>query len=727
MDMETRALPPPPDIHHPGGRHPSDWLAKPYAITFTAGGLFVLILGVALFLGWRQFETARHNALTNDRTTANLLADLILAKNRATLGILQSYARRPLFVAAVQRKDVAGANRHLADLQKNAEIDLTFVTDTHGILWANFPVFPEAIGKDLSSRGWYGGISARWQPYISTVFKLIVGDKPLAVAFCVPILDEQERIIGILANSHRLSFLGDAIERAPLSPDTTVNVIDRAGHILYSNKSAYREKVTDYRLFPIVAGALKEKKRQLEIVDPREGREKIYLTIVPVGDSGWSVVIERTRRDILRSADRVIIETGAISSLLFLLIIFFLAYLGKVSLLRKTEELLRAETRLRQSEESERETRDYLEKLIGYANAPIIVWDPQFRITRFNHAFEDLTGLQAAEVLGREIDLLFPEDRREECLGQIRQTTGGERWEVVEIPILHRDGAVRTVLWNSASIYRPEDKTVIATIAQGVDITDRKQAEDEICKLNEKLEQRVKERTAQLEATNKELDAFSYSVSHDLRAPLRSIDGFSQALLEDYRGQLDETGKSYLERVRKAAQRMGLLIDDLLKLSRVSRSELNCKAVDLSKMARVIVEANRKNNPDREVAVIIREGLIARGDPHLMQIVLVNLLDNAWKFTGKETRPRIEFGAAEKDGETSYYVRDNGAGFDMAYADQLFVAFQRLHAVEEFAGTGIGLVTAKRIINRHGGRIWGEGEVGKGATFYFTLPSQVIS
>ncbi|MEI7672505.1 MAG: histidine kinase dimerization/phosphoacceptor domain -containing protein, partial [Deltaproteobacteria bacterium] len=198
------------------------------------------------------------------------------------------------------------------------------------------------------------------------------------------------------------------------------------------------------------------------------------------GESGWSIVIERSLKDIYQDDITRIIEILAVSLLLYLLITFYLVYLRKISLFRKTEELLKAETKLRKSEESERETREYLEKLVDHANAPIIVWDPQFRITRFNHAFENLTGLKAEEVLGKEIDLLFPEERREECLTHVRQTTGGDRWEVIEIPILQTGGTVRTVLWNSATLYSPDGNTVIATIAQGQDVTARKKADEKI-------------------------------------------------------------------------------------------------------------------------------------------------------------------------------------------------------------------------------------------------------
>ena len=235
------------------------------------------------------------------------------------------------------------------------------------------------------------------------------------------------------------------------------------------------------------------------------------------------------------------------------------------------------------------------------------------------------------------------------------------------------------------------------------------------------LEQRVLERTAELEVANKELEAFSYSVSHDLRAPLRAIDGFSQVLLEDYAGKLDDAGKGYLQRVRAATQLMGHLIDDLIKLSRASLQEMHRENVDLSALAGAVAQELAKSQPERRAEFVIPGGVIAQGDARLLRIVLDNLLGNAWKFTGKTKHARIEFGATRENGKPAYYVRDNGAGFDMQYVNKLFGAFQRLHSMDEFPGTGIGLATVQRIVHRHGGQVRAEGVSGRGATFHFTL------
>ena len=284
-----------------------------------------------------------------------------------------------------------------------------------------------------------------------------------------------------------------------------------------------------------------------------------------------------------------------------------------------------------------------------------------------------------------------------------------------------KDGST---FWTSlnAQFYRDDEGNVAGAEGFVRDITERRHAEEEILRLNAELEQRVLERTTELEATNRELESFAYSVSHDLRAPLRALDGFSRILLDDYGSRLDDDGRLYLTRIRAADRHMGALIDALLELSRLNRGELQRERLDISALARSVAEELAEAEPGRTVELTIAEGLEALADRRLARALLANLLGNAWKFTGRHKTARIEVGAVETDGERALYVRDDGAGFDMAYADKLFGAFQRLHVADDFEGLGIGLATVQRIVRRHGGRVWAEGAIEKGATFFVTLP-----
>jgi light-regulated signal transduction histidine kinase (bacteriophytochrome) len=289
-----------------------------------------------------------------------------------------------------------------------------------------------------------------------------------------------------------------------------------------------------------------------------------------------------------------------------------------------------------------------------------------------------------------------------------------------EQEIIFPDGERRFIYGNATPVLDDQGRTQGA-VAAFMDITDRKLAEQEIQLLNDTLEQRVAERTAELAASTQALESFCYSISHDLRTPLRSIDGFNQALLEDYSDLLDDTAKDYLQRARRAAQRMGRIIDDLLNLARVTRSVMNRKSVNLEEMARRIVAELQRAEPERQIELTIDEKITAFADARLILIALTNLLDNAWKFTKGKQATQIRFGTFWQNGEHIYFVKDNGAGFDMIYVDKLFHSFQRLHPLTEFPGSGMGLATVQRIIRRHGGRIWADAKIGTGATFCFTL------
>lgn len=314
------------------------------------------------------------------------------------------------------------------------------------------------------------------------------------------------------------------------------------------------------------------------------------------------------------------------------------------------------------------------------------------------------------------LDRIHPDDRPA-LLTAIQQAIEVGTVYELDLRIIHTDTSIRYLAMKGQP-FRNLAGQVTRLFGAMLDITERKQAEIAVQTLNQELSKSVVELTA----VNRELEAFSYSVSHDLRAPLRSINGYSQALLEDCWDRLDEAGQCYLQRIRAATERMGELIDDVLILSRITRSDMTFQPVNLSELAQDVLIDLRMANPDRQVDCHIQADVIAWGDSTLLKVLLLNLLDNAWKFTAKQPHARIEFGTTEDDnGKLLYFICDNGTGFDMTYADKLFGAFQRLHSVQEFSGTGIGLATAQRIVHRHGGKIWGESTIDQGATFFFTL------
>lgn len=372
----------------------------------------------------------------------------------------------------------------------------------------------------------------------------------------------------------------------------------------------------------------------------------------------------------------------------------------------------------REIEEALRESEVKYRTLFDSANDAILIFRGE-RIIECNRQALTLFGCTREEILEGGSPLEFspplqPDGRpsRDKGSDTLRKVAAGEP-QFFEWRHLRQDG---TPFDAEVSLNRIElgGEVMVQSIMR--DVTTRKQAEEELKKAHADLMLR----TAELESVNKELEAFSYSVSHDLRAPLRAIDGFSQALLEDYHDHLDEQGQDFLRRVRAASQRMALLIDDILKLSRISRAELRIKDVDVSAMASIIAAEMGKTNRTHGVEFVIEPDIKVRADHSLLRIVMENLLDNACKFTGNSPGI-VEFGKITKKERSVLFVRDNGVGFNMAHANKLFVPFQRLHRDDEFEGIGIGLATVQRIIHRHGGQIWAEGEVGKGATFYFTI------
>jgi PAS domain S-box-containing protein len=352
----------------------------------------------------------------------------------------------------------------------------------------------------------------------------------------------------------------------------------------------------------------------------------------------------------------------------------------------------------------------FLDAIIENIPNMIFVKDAErLAFERFNRAGEQTLGMKREQLIGKNDYDFFPADQAQFFQARDRdtlqskalldipeepiQTANGTRWlHTKKVPILDEQGEPAYLLGISE------------------DITERKEAASALIRAKDAAE-----------AANRELEAFSYSVAHDLRAPLRSIDGFSQALLEDYNDKLDDEGRSHLKRVRNAAQRMAMLIDDLLKLSRLTRAELRRERVDLSALVRAAADKLAESAPGRAVELQVAGELWVNADTRLLGVVIDNLLDNAWKFSRSRSPAQVQFGVEEVDGVPAFFVRDNGVGFDMSYVDKLFGVFQRLHAVHEYEGAGIGLATVQRVVHRHGGRTWARGELDRGATFYFTL------
>jgi len=368
-------------------------------------------------------------------------------------------------------------------------------------------------------------------------------------------------------------------------------------------------------------------------------------------------------------------------------------------------------------EESQR-----LKTILNNAPEAIVITDRDARIIFANKVAENLYNRpipigkeyqshSSFRIRSTDGSKIKPED-----LPLTRSALYGDVFKGEELSIQWPDGQNRHIIFNTAPIKNKDDE-IIGAVGLFQDITDRKEIEDKIKSLNSFL----MKQTAKLSSVNEELESFSYSVSHDLRSPLRSIDGFSQAILEDYEHQLDDEGKDYLHRIRNATQRMGELIDGLLKLSRITRHNLDYSNVNISKIAESIISSLKKKDPNRKIIIKIQNDLIVKADKHLLQIALENLINNAWKFTRHKKTAIIEIGKIEKEDEQVFFIKDNGTGFNMDYVDKLFVPFQRLHSRDTYEGTGIGLGIVKRVFNRHGGKIWAESSEGKGTTFYFTF------
>jgi PAS domain S-box-containing protein len=502
----------------------------------------------------------------------------------------------------------------------------------------------------------------------------------------------------------KLDFIAESVKRVSLNQQTVAYVTDQAGNILFSTNSDFQKKITGYSLFAVVQKAMKEDKNQIEIQNPEANAETGYLSMVKVEGTNWLVIVQRNYQNNLQSQ-----PTGKPATIIIFFIFLFiflslgLFYFRKIFILKNKNEQMTPEIKIPEVEKIEEKTQKAPESRGTDPTIPLIVWDHDLIIVRFDHVFEEMTGWSKEEVLGKKVDVLFPEKSKKESLARIGTTARQENQAVVDVPILHSDG-----------------KTAMA---RGQYITPRKQGAQEISRLDGKLERRVLERTGNLEGANRRLEAFSYSICHALLTPLQSIEKICDMAKEKNQGKTEDKESNYPELIARETKRMGQLINDIKKLSHLKRSEINRQSIDVSKIVGEIIETYRSKFPDREVAVTIENNILIDGDELLLKIALENLIDNAWKFTISKEHATIKFGATLKDGTTTLFIHDNGVGFDMAHINKLFGAFLHIDTSANLSGTKIGLATVQRIVERHGGEIWAESKPGKGATFYFTLSS----
>ncbi len=805
--------------------HPADGQAEAgltsHAASLVVGaGLFALILAGVILLSYRHMATATHIALTGDKTTASLLAAFIEEHNKATMASLKATAGRKRFIAAVKSRDSAEAGVYLETLQSSADIDLTFITDPQGILWLNSPYFPEAIGKDLSHREWYKGLSGQWQPYISSVFNLIVADKPLAVAVSVPVYDEEE-IVGILSSSQRLDFIRKTIEGLPLIPDSLISIIDQSGQMLYSTNYPYRDQPAKHPLAADLSVALKEKQLQLTLTGQGYGGDQKYLTLVPVAESGWSVIVERSRNGIFKAEMRHFRDLGLTALLVYSLGMVFFAYRKKASLVKKTARLLQTEQQLRALSarqeailaavpeiimevdgnhvytwantvgleffgadvlgkeascyfageqdtyeqvkdlfqgtgekiyvESWQRRRDGEKRLLawwcrvikddagkvrGVLSSAYDITEKKLAEDKFRHIFDaSVTGISITLPSGEvDVNLAFAT-----MLGYSREELNRKHWQEISHPddiestrqaiapllsgkedsarfskrYLHKNGYI---VWAEVgtTLRRDIDDKPMYFITSINDISERKKAEEERRLFTEELAR-----------SNTDLQQFAYAASHDLQEPLRMVSSYLQLIERRYKEKLDDDADTFIRYAVDGANRMQALIAGLLEYSRINTQGQAFVPVDTSHVLDGV--CGNLHSLIVESGAVIRYGTMPVIEADEVQIARLfqNLLQNALKFRREGVPPIIDISTERSDAHQVFSVCDNGIGIESRYFERIFTIFQRLHTREQYPGTGMGLAICKRIVERHGGKIWLRSNTDAGTTFYFSIPGGI--
>jgi PAS domain S-box-containing protein len=738
------------------------------------GLIIVVALLTGSVVGYVLTNTSR-NALRQDALEANLAHAQLAAQFAsnyitAVQAHIRVFASRPDVHQAVLANTPEKLQPTLAQfVEIQTALTGSAIYDVKGIQLVHSTAGVTTIGQSFADRDYYQQVMATRQPYLGAP-TLSRATGSATMAYAVPIFDDSGQIHSILTGGISLAAFSSAITSVDYGKETRITMIDtRAGGSIIADNNPELLLTQPSANNPAVQQLLADKSGSIEFADDAGSAKLVGFTAVP--GFPWGVLVTTPQNVALATVNTLNQQAGLYTSVIVLCAALF----GALWMIGLTRPIIRLRdtslkvaagdfsqrVRLKQRDEigelglafdhmaqelsdkdtilrshaldlekriSERtvelkEAQVHLQTLFNHqetilAAVPDIIMevDNNKVYTWANQAGLDFFG---DDVVGREASYYF--EGEQETYQAVKPVFNGTAGTIyVESWQRRKDGQKRLLAWYCRSLHDSEGK-IFGALSAATDITERKLAEEEVHNMNTVLEERVRGRTAALQAANNELESFSYSVSHDLRAPLRGIDGWSQALMEEADAKLNATEKQYLKRVRSETQRLGELIEALLQLARISRAQLNKQTLNLSVLTEKILGGLKEKYPDRNVAILIQPGLTADADATLLEVALTNLLDNAWKFSGTREHARIEFGTLEQDQKRVYYVRDNGVGFDMHYIDKLFGAFQRLHKTAEFPGHGIGLATVQRIVHLHGGSIWAEAQVNSGATFYFTL------
>ena len=631
-------------------------------------------------------------------------------------------------------------------VMKSVPADFRFVErvalfDVRGTAMAASPE-SSVRGQNFASRDWYRGVSQDWKPYVSGIYRRATPPQRAVFAVAVPVMDRGGAAAGILQMQLQLEHFFDWAQAMDPGAGGAVYVVDGKGAVAFDSRRAVQTDVADLSSHPAVARLLRGASGVETLVRPGDEREYVYAYMP--GRHGWDVVVEQPAAQAFAARDaqlRFVQFAYALTAL-------FLAgvgWLGMHELRGARRSLGRHAERLRMLHQIDRAVlaEQTPEQIAASVVQPLreLLGVPRAIVNRFDLAAGEVEWVAAA---GRRRVHSGPGVRYSiRLMGDVEALRRGET-QMVDVEALPAGPETSALLASGVRVYmvvpmlaggellgalsfggparqfRQEQINIVREVAAQLAIAiSQANLLARVKQHAAELESRVRERTAELQAANQELESFSYSVSHDLRAPLRAVDGYARMLEEDYRERLDEEGRRLLRVVRDSSARMGRLIDDLLAFSRLSRQQPAARRVE---MAALVAEAAAEARGESRAALDLAPLPDADADRAMLKQVWLNLIGNAFKYSAKRADARVEIGARQEIGEVVYWVRDNGVGFDMRYAAKLYGVFQRLHRAEEFPGTGVGLAIVQRVVSRHGGRVWAESKLGEGACFYFSLP-----